>query len=1135
LRLPAETSDLCADSEGLKANCVVVEAVGSMLRKVGQWRASVGLVLVAILIGCGGSSSSKSGNVTATPTFSPGGGAYNTSKTVTIADATSGAVLYCTTDGTTPTTSSPVCAEPTTVYKTEFLQAIAVAPGKSASAVASAAYTIDLSAAATPTFSPAGGSYTGSQQVTIADATTGANIYYTVDGSVPSASSALYTGPVTVSSSETLSAIAVASGYSNSGIASATYTINQAIAAPVFSVASGNYTSAQTVTITDATPGATIYYAINATASASSTPYAGPITVSQTEVVSAIAVLAGNSSPVATAAYSITLPQPVPAPTFSPASGGTLTAGQTVTIADGDANASVYYTSDGSTPTASSTQYTAPVALSTAGTVTIKAIAIDAGTSSAVATATYTVTASTVPAPTFSPASGTVAVGQTVTIADGDAGASIYYTIDGSTPTASSTHYSAPIALSTTGSVTIKAIAIDSGTSSSVATAIYTVSAAGASLSGTVLSGTKPVSGAQVQLYAAGQSGYGSNATTLDAAVTTDSSGAFTVSGYSCPASPGDLVYLVATGGDTGSGANSGLELMTALGPCGSLSSTATITVNEVTTVASAYALSPFMTAAPNVGSSSTNYQGLANAFATVSSLVDTATGTALSITPAYAASPVAYLNSSTAPQARVDTLANILNACADSNGGGGGCSNLFSAATPASGTAPANTLQAILNIALNPGAHASSLFSLASPTGPFQPELSAAPGDWTLALTFTGGGLGLPPGTSANVTVDGTTLGGAGPTANTSLAIDAKGNIWVTAYGADGFFNPFAPMLAGFDSQGAPLTPATTLSPDGTEATYGGFNPEPANIGATLNSIAIDPAGNLWVGDGPSAGNLIEVKQDLTEPLSPISLGNQIGTIAIDNNGNVWVGAQTHLSEFKSDGTPIISNAGGDSASHSNSYGALSGLTFDSNGGLWSTDASGNAGAGPDVYQISTSDGSIIFDAFPSGGAIATLAADSAGNIYGCGDPGGQSLDVFIAAALAHTYSITSGRGCANQLVLDGQGHIFAVLNAAGGLPSGTSVDEFTSAGVAISPAAGYTGTSSGEAPTLNPDPNFFVPVPGVSAAVDGSGNLWILNNDTNGISAGGNVLVKFVGIAAPVATPTSLALKNGQLGVRP
>ncbi len=80
--------------------------------------------------------------------------------------------------------------------------------------------------AATPTFSPPPSTYTSSQMVTISDTTPGATIYYTTNGTMPTTSSTKYSGPVTVSSTETLEAIATASGYSTSAVATAVYTIN---------------------------------------------------------------------------------------------------------------------------------------------------------------------------------------------------------------------------------------------------------------------------------------------------------------------------------------------------------------------------------------------------------------------------------------------------------------------------------------------------------------------------------------------------------------------------------------------------------------------------------------------------------------------------------------------------------------------------------------------------------------------------------------------------------------------------------------------------------------------------------------------------------------------------------------------
>ncbi|GAB2843041.1 chitobiase/beta-hexosaminidase C-terminal domain-containing protein [Lentzea nigeriaca] len=78
---------------------------------------------------------------------------------------------------------------------------------------------------ATPAFSPPGGSYTSGQTVTITTATSGATIRYTVDGSTPTASSPLYTGPISVPDTRTVNVIGIKSGLTNSAVASATYTI----------------------------------------------------------------------------------------------------------------------------------------------------------------------------------------------------------------------------------------------------------------------------------------------------------------------------------------------------------------------------------------------------------------------------------------------------------------------------------------------------------------------------------------------------------------------------------------------------------------------------------------------------------------------------------------------------------------------------------------------------------------------------------------------------------------------------------------------------------------------------------------------------------------------------------------------
>jgi stage V sporulation protein SpoVS len=301
---------------------------------------------------------------------------------VSITDATAGATIYYTTDGTTPTSSSTLYGGPITVAATQTVRAIAVASGYHNSAVTPATYTI---AASAPAFSPKAGTYTSARSVSITDSTTGATIYYTTNGTWPSPSSAIYRGPITVAATQTVKAIAVASGYSNSVVTAATYTI--AASAPAFSPKAGTYTSAQSASITDATTGAAIYYTTNgSTPTPSSTLYSGPITVAATQTVKAIAVASGYSNSVVTAAtYTIA----ASAPAFSP-NAGTYTSAQSVSITDSTTGATIYYTTDGTTPTSSSTLYGAPITV--AATQTVKAIAVASGYSnSAVASAAYTI------------------------------------------------------------------------------------------------------------------------------------------------------------------------------------------------------------------------------------------------------------------------------------------------------------------------------------------------------------------------------------------------------------------------------------------------------------------------------------------------------------------------------------------------------------------------------------------------------------------------------------------------------------------------------------------------------------------------------------------------------------------------
>ncbi len=388
-----------------------------------------------------------------TPTFSPDGGSYSSSVTVTMACGTPGAVIKYTTNGVDPTPmTGTTYSSPITLTTTTNLKAIGWIMGQGYSSVKSATYTISAGVA-TPTFSPDGGTYYGTQSVTMSCSTSGAEIRYTTDGTDPTSSSTLYVSAVNITQDTNLKAKAFLGG-TGSSIKSASYTILTQCATPTFSPDGGSYNNYQTVTMSCTTPSVTIRYTTDGNdPTDTSTAYSSPVAVNSSLTLKAKAFRTDlTASAVKSATYTLTVANL----TFSP-DAGTYNNNQSVTISCATTGATIRYTTDGTDPTTSSTTYSGTVSISQSWT--LKAKAWKTGmTDSAIKSAAYVLLAST---PTFSPDGGTFSTTQSVTMACATSGATIRYTTDGSDPTSGSTQYTG--AVSVAQPLTLKAKAFKTG------------------------------------------------------------------------------------------------------------------------------------------------------------------------------------------------------------------------------------------------------------------------------------------------------------------------------------------------------------------------------------------------------------------------------------------------------------------------------------------------------------------------------------------------------------------------------------------------------------------------------------------------------------------------------------------------
>jgi alpha-tubulin suppressor-like RCC1 family protein len=414
----------------------------------------------------------------AVPTLTPPPGTYVGAQSVTLASATSGASIRYTLDNTAPTaTRGTLYAGPIPVDTdaSVSIRAVAYKAGEPDSKVSGGTWRVTGSVAE-PHFSLASGTYQSAQWLSLSTTTPGASIRYTTDGSQPTSTRGTpYVDPIPLDSwsASTIRAIAFRDGWLDSPVSSGTFTILGTVAFPVMSPDPQSYVDSVVVTISTATPGATIRYTTDG-----STPgitngylYAGPFTVSRTTNLRAIAYRSGwSDSPVAAGRYLITGTVAKPVFDLSP---GTYTSERTVAITTPTPWTVIRYTTDGTPPSSTwGTQYFGPIALPPDSTTNIRAIAFrESWTDSEVASGTFRITG-TVATPVFNLPPGSYSNAQFATISSATAGAAIRYTTDGTPPTpATGTLYTEAIPLPPNSVHTIRAIAarpewIDSATSS---------------------------------------------------------------------------------------------------------------------------------------------------------------------------------------------------------------------------------------------------------------------------------------------------------------------------------------------------------------------------------------------------------------------------------------------------------------------------------------------------------------------------------------------------------------------------------------------------------------------------------------------------------------------------------------------
>jgi hypothetical protein len=676
-------------------------------------------------------------------------------------------------------------------------------------------------------------------------------------------------------------------------------------------------------------------------------------------------------------------------------------------------------------------------------------------------------------------------------------------------------------------------------------------------IQGYVHGGRQPIAGASIYLYGASNTGYSRNASTPPAPIsllgnvvshlsptgvcsasvvaplyfdgancyyltggtsgnTVDPIGGFNLSGlYKCNVSspnaatgtlPGQQVWIYSNGGipgvvGSGNGStNVQAGLTAALGTCNAstnnFSTYSFIYVNEVSTVAFAYAVAGFASDARHVSAPATNYTGsstnspgLTNAFNNAALLYDIFGGSdpgdhgARHFTPNVSGTNLPAEGNGTNPFYMINSVADVIASCINTANptpeASSQCEELFDDVYGSAnlGTNPSDTASAAIYIAQHPAppglsASVTNLMSINDGTSPWSPNYTtsgapAIPLDLTAGISYTG--VNTPVG----------------------VAIDGKGDAYVTSSGGT----------------------ISELSPKGI------VSGTSAGLGTSISYLTIDStaAGNIWT-PSSSNDNVYELTSALALKVTYVATNGTVNLsanphqITADGSGEVYIADASNSLVWHITKAGVVGDFDDHTAAKLTCTVGVTGIAYDNHlsNYIWTA----GDGTTDNVCRLSGATSSGVQALLPS--APSYVAVDGTGD--GWVTAGGIN-EIYELNASNDVLGPFGGGGLETPsfITTDGGGDTWIVNNS--GQTSGQttptknpSVSEFDTNGAPISP--GTTGNRSGYQYNLLSEPS--------GIAIDQSGDVWVTNQAG---STFGNTIVELIGAAFPTAAPISVA----------